>query len=58
VNAVVEDPGGASVRVKKPTGEIASVPVQIGITTLEGVEIRSGLQPGDQIVVVGGVPNS
>jgi RND family efflux transporter MFP subunit len=57
VDAVIEDQNGTNVRVKKPTGEIASVPVQVGITTLEGVEIRSGLNPGDQIVV-GSVPNS
>ncbi len=57
VNAVTEDQDGTSVRVKKPTGEIASVPVQVGITTLEGIEIRSGLHDGDQIVV-GAAPNS
>ena len=58
VEAVTQDQDGTlSVRVKKPTGEIAGVPVQTGITTLEGVEIRSGLNPGDQIVI-GAAPNS
>jgi HlyD family secretion protein len=58
VEAVSQNPdGGASVRVKDSSGAIAAVPVVLGITTLDGVEIRSGLNAGDQIVI-GAVPNS
>ncbi len=38
------------VRIKK-TGEIKMVPVKVGITTMDSVEVKSGLKAGDTVVI-------
>ena len=43
---------GPSVRVRSPgTGELSTVPVEIGRTTPDGVEIVEGIEPGDELLL-------
>lgn len=49
-NAVRDEEGARVVRVREG-GRIVSRPVVLGISTPEGVEIRTGLSPGDVIVL-------
>ena len=43
---------GPSVRVRSPgTGELSTVPVEIGRTTPAGVEIVGGIEPGDELLL-------
>lgn len=48
----------ASVALMKPDGKVEEVPVKIGATMLDGVEVSSGLQAGDKIVLGGAGPRS
>ena len=49
---------GPSVRVRSPgTGELSTVPVEIGRTTPNGVEIVAGIKPGDELLL-GAQPGS
>ena len=49
-NAVRDEEGARVVRVREGA-RIVSRPVVLGISTPEGVEIRTGLSPGDVIVL-------
>ncbi|UPY35304.1 HlyD family efflux transporter periplasmic adaptor subunit [Sediminicoccus sp. KRV36] len=49
-NAVRDEGGTRIVRVREG-GRIVSRPVTLGISTPEGVEIRTGLSPGDVVVL-------
>ena len=43
---------GPRVRVRSPgTGELSTVPVEIGRTTPDGVEIVAGIEPGDELLL-------
>lgn len=50
--AIVQDAKGRSVWVKKD-GKAVSVPVIIGTRTEDMIEIRSGLQQGDSVIITG-----
>ena len=50
VAAVQTDPTGRTIRVRRD-GRTEAVPVTIGISMPDGVEIRSGLSPGDVIEI-------
>jgi HlyD family secretion protein len=47
----VRDEGGTRVVRVREGGRIVSRPVLLGISTPDGVEIRSGLEPGDVVVL-------
>jgi multidrug efflux pump subunit AcrA (membrane-fusion protein) len=55
INAVERSGGRKVLRVRDPnTGETKKVEVDTGLTTLDSVEITSGLVPGDHVVISGG----
>lgn len=54
VQALNRQPNGTTVMVVNAQHQVATVPVQIGMETPNAVEIVSGLQAGDQVVVGGG----
>jgi len=55
--AVQSTPGGNVVSVQDAqTSQRKHVPVTVGRATPDGVEILAGLQPGDSVVVEGGMP--
>ena len=54
IGAVEIDAGEAWLRVQdKTSDEIRRVAVEVGVTTVDAVEIRSGIKAGDKIVVSG-----
>ena len=53
VNAILRDPNGASVWVKTGNATFQNRMVTIGLETDDKIEIKSGLHPGDIIVVSG-----
>ena len=58
IGAVRTGGQGPRVRVRSPdTGEILMVPVEIGRTTPNGVEIVAGIEPGDELLL-GAQPGS
>lgn len=54
IRAVRLADGQATVRVREPaSGTVRNVPVETGTTTVDRVEIRSGLAAGDEVLVPG-----
>jgi membrane fusion protein, copper/silver efflux system len=53
INAVIRDGGGATVWIKTASHTFKSVMVETGLESDDRIEIRSGLQTGDIVVVSG-----
>lgn len=49
--AVRLDGDNRVVRLRDPSGAVRSVPVTLGISTPDGVELRSGVSPGDVVLL-------
>ncbi|MDB5258544.1 MAG: cusB [Chitinophagaceae bacterium] len=53
INAVLQDSKGATVWIKKEDGTYESRMVVTGIQSNDRIEIRSGLEPGEEVVING-----
>ena len=54
ISAVESDTDGTWLRIQDKDGdEVRRVPVEVGVTTVDAVEIRSGIEAGDKVVVSG-----
>lgn len=50
-SAIRLEEGAPAVRLRDGGGRVRTVPVTLGITTPDGVEVRGGLSPGDVVVM-------
>jgi RND family efflux transporter MFP subunit len=54
LDAVSQDAGAASVTVLTPAGKTAARAVKLGLANNKEVEVKSGLRPGERVVLAGG----